>query len=77
MIFWINFPIHTETPTQVEQNDTTIHKIQHLLLKIDQEEVQKLQEKDSYYAELIESMKLEIREVKENTLLIPMEHYKK
>ena len=35
-----------------------IHEIQHVLLKSDQEEIRKLQEKDFHHAKLIENMKL-------------------
>ena len=61
-------PYTQEIPAQVEENDTMIHEIFYIPLNFDQEDIRKLQEKDTYYAELIENMKLKMRDVKEITV---------
>ena len=51
-------PINAEHPTQLEQNETLIHEIQHVSKKFNQEEIRTLQERDPHYVELIEYMKM-------------------
>ena len=75
---WKIAPIHAETPTQVEANDTMIHEIQHVPLISDQEEIRKLQETDPHYTKLIENMKLKNKRSKGDYSLDPHEAlYKK
>ena len=45
----IHNPIHCGTPTQVDQNDTMIHEIQHVPMKCYQEKIRKLQETYPHY----------------------------
>ena len=52
----------------MEENDIMIHEIQHVPLKCDQDKIRKIQEKDPYYAKLIENMMLKMKEVEEITV---------
>ena len=46
-----------ELPTLAEQDEIKIHEIQHVPLKLDLEEIKKLQEINPKYSKLIKNMK--------------------
>ena len=53
-------PISAELPTQAEQIEIKIHKMQHVHLKFNQQEIKKLWQADPQYFVLIEKMKAKI-----------------